>query len=733
MLKRKQSSKKRSPQTGRETSVLSALPFGILAGVALIAAAVFIVYLPSINGGFVLDDDQLLTANKFIRASDGLFGFWCTTESVDYWPVTSTVFWIEWRLWGVQPTGYHVTNLILHIVEALLIWLILRKLAIPGAFWAALIFAVHPVNVESVAWIAQRKDMMAMLFLLLSIAFYLKYFSSSDTENAQSSRHTPCADPARGVCGVLSGRWYWLSMTMFVLAMLGKGSVAMLPALLLGIVWWLRQAGTVPIFVPTKMGLSPFLSKDLIRLSPFFLVAMVLTWVNVWFQTHGSGEVVRSAGFAERVLGAGGVLWFYLYKALLPIDLAFVYPQWHIEAGNPLWWLPLLAALALTALLWWYRKGWSRPFLFAWGFFGVSLTPVLGFKDVGFMKYSLVADHYQHTAIIGVIALATAGWNIWRRLARVGTRWVATALAVAAVGVFAILTWRQSGLYRDAMTLYQATLEKNQDCWMAHNNLGSLYVGENRTSEAIEHFQQAMRLNPKYPDVYSNLGVVFIQMNRPLEAIKNCEQALRLKPAYPEAQYNLGLALAHTGRLQEAIEHYQQALALTPYYPDAENDLGSALLQTGRPEEAVTHFQQALRLRPNFLSAHYNLGSVFTILGKYQQAIEHYSHALSLKYNDPDIYIGLGGALLQTGRPEEAIAQYQNAILLKPTYTEVYYYMALAYASLHQSSNAIAAAQKALELARSQGKTPLAKQIEDWLNAYRASLSGLQNAPPSVK
>ena len=189
--------------------------------------------------------------------------------------------------------------------------------------------------------------------------------------------HTECAD-------YLCDRWYWLSLTMFVLAMLGKGSVAVLPALLLGIVWWLRPAGTVPIFESRKMGLSPFLSgRDLIRLSPFFLVAIVLAAVNVWFQTHGSGEVVRNVGFVERVLGAGGVLWFYLYKALLPIDLAFIYPQWHIEAGNLLWWLPLLAALALTAVLWRYRKGWSRPFLFAWGFFCVSLTPVMGFYGRG--------------------------------------------------------------------------------------------------------------------------------------------------------------------------------------------------------------------------------------------------------------------------------------------------------------------------------------------------------------
>ncbi|MGD0384333.1 MAG: hypothetical protein ABSA77_12485, partial [Thermoguttaceae bacterium] len=264
----------------------AALRLRVPAGVAIIVVAVLFAYCPSINGGFVLDDDRLLTDNALIKAPDGLNRFWCTTKPDDYWPVTYTALWVEWRLWAIQPTGYHVTNLILHVVEALLIWVILRKLSIPGAFLAAMIFAIHPVNVESVAWIAQRKNTMAMLFFLLSILWYIKAaMSTASAAPAPASvgmapatarshggpweRDTAHCPPSTAHCFP----WYWLSLAAFVLAMLGKGSAMVLPVLLLGIIWWLR----------------PLTRRDLVRTVPFFLVALILAVVNVWFQTHGSG------------------------------------------------------------------------------------------------------------------------------------------------------------------------------------------------------------------------------------------------------------------------------------------------------------------------------------------------------------------------------------------------------------------------------------------------------------
>ncbi len=696
MSKRKKSSHKQAPQACPGTSRSSALNLIAPAGVAIIIIVAIIAYFPSLSGGFLLDD-EFLTNNSLIKAADGLYRFWCTTEAQDYWPVTNTTFWIEWRLWGMNPTGYHVTNLILHIIEALLIWIILRKLSIPGAFLGAVIFAVHPVNVESVAWIAQRKNLMAMLFFLLSILCYLRQFPSSCSDDVRS-RHTLSADPAQGECGLLTGRWYWLSLLAFVLAMLSKGSAAVLPVLLLGIVWWLRT-GTVPIFASAKMGLSPSVSRwDLARTGPFFLVALVLAGVNVWFQTHGTEIVIRSASFAQRLLGAGGVVWFYLYKALLPLNLAFVYPQWHIEVGNPLWWLPLVAAVVVTMVLWLYRKSWSRPFLFAWGFFCVGLAPMMGFVDVGYMQYSLVADHYQHIAIIGVIALASALWSTWHRWTRGGARWAATVVGMAVVGIFILLSWRQSGMYSDAMTLYQATLEKNQDCWMAYYNLGNASYRAGRLQEAIEHYQQALTIKSDYPEAHNNLGAALAKLDRPQEAIEHLEQTLRLKPDYPEAHNNLGLALDKLGRYPEAIEHYRQALRLKPDYPEAHNNLGLTLDKSGRYPEAIEHYRQALRLKPDYPEAHNNLGLALDKSGRYPEAVEHYRQALRLKPDYPDAHNNLGMALGNAGRLSEAIEHYQQALRLKPNFSEAHNNLGLTLDKSGRYPEAVEHYRQALQL-----------------------------------
>ena len=683
------------------------------AGVAIIAVLVFVAYLPALNGGFILDDDVLLTKNPSIKAPDGLFQFWCTTEPYDYWPATNTALWIEWRLWAMNSTGYHVTNLILHVIESLLIWIIMRKLSIPGAFLAAVIFALHPVNVESAAWIAQRKNMMSLLFFLLSILWYLKvHITTASLGMAPARSHggpweRVMENAARSHGGPwerVTGPWplapsprplfYWLSLAAFVLAMLSKGSAAILPILLLAIVWWLRPRGTVPIFadhasmVPGKSGQSPSISRwDIVRTVPFFAVAAALTAVNLWFQSHGEEVIVRNADFTERVLGAGAVVWFYLYKAILPFDLAFIYPQWRIEAGNPLWWLPLVGALAVTAALWRYRKRWSRPLLFAWGFFCVALAPVMGFTDVGFMKYSLVADHYQHIAIIGVIALAAASWSVWRRRAREGKYLAATVVALVVAGSLAFLTYRQSEIYRDNITLYTATLEKNPNCWMAHNNLGN----------------------------------ILIQAGRPRDAIEHCQRALELNFNYAKAHYNLGTALKAIGQYQQSVEHFEQALKLDPDYAEVHYNYGNILIHGGQPLEAIEHYQHALRTKPNFTEAHNNLGVALADIRRFSEAIEHYNQALILDPGYAEAHNNLGSALDHAGRLPEAIEQYEQAIRLKPDYDTAYSNLVLAYAKTGRSADAIAAAQKAIELARSKGRTAAAEEIENWLKSYRAA------------
>ncbi len=636
-------------------------PFWTLAGILLIIAAVFCVYLPSINGGFIIDDDTLVSESRIIKAADGLARIWSSEKTVDFWPATNTSFWIEWRLWKMHPTGYHATNLILHVAEAFLIWLILRKLSIPGAFLAALIFALHPVNVESVAWISSRKNLTAMLFFLLSIYWYLKTLKRTATQTAQNHPEDNHREAESGFPHPSSfiphpSSYYWLSLAAFLLAMLGKGSAAVTPLLLLGITWWFR----------------PVTRRDLMWTAPFFLVAVALVVVNMWFQTHGSGEPYHTATLTESLLGAGGVIWFYLYKALMPLDLAFVYPQWKIAAGNLLWWLPLAAAVAVTLVLWLCRKGWGRPLLFSWGFFCVALLPVMGFADVGFMQYSLVANRHEHIAIIAVIALALAPFCIWHGRMSGATRWIASGIIVAAVAILAFFTWRESGLYHDEFKLYQVTLEKNPSCWMAHNNWGLALDKAGRTEEAIAHYRQALALKPDYPEAHNNWGLALNKTGRGEEAIEHFQRALDIKPDYYNAHNNWGIVLDKMGRFREAIDHYKLALVLTTDNPEIYNNLGASLIQTGRPEEGIAECEHALAIDQDYAQAHSNLGSALMQTNRVREAIEHFKQALELKPDYTDAYINLGGALVKAGHLQEAIDYCRQALEIDPNSAEAH-------------------------------------------------------------
>ena len=698
----KQAAKARSKSS---TSLAFAPPFSAWAGVLLIIVVVSIAYAPSLSGGFLFDDDVLLTGSQLIKIPGGLSRIWSSQEVLDFWPATNTTFWLEWRLWNMHPAGYHVTNVILHIIEALMVWLILRKLSIPGAFLAALIFALHPVNVESAAWIASRKNLMAMLFFLLSILWYLKFTMSAMITGTEMSSH---GGPWERVSGPGTGRpwervsspgplaassgalapspwftWYWLSLAAFLLAMLSKGSVAILPVLLLRIIWWLR----------------PLTRRDLAWTAPFFAIGLALAAVSMWFQTHGSGYVFHAATVTERLLGAGRVIWFYLYKALLPVDLAFVYPQWHISAGNPLWWLPLSGAIAVTAVLWMFRKGWGRPLLFAWGFFCVALLPVMGFADVGFMQLSLVADRYQHIAIIAIIALTAASFSIWRQTMRGSIGWIASGIVVAgAVVSLAFLTWRQSGVYRDELTLYRFTLEKNPACWIAHNNWGLALDRAGQTQEAIAHFRKALALKSDYAEAHNNWGLALNKAGRPEEAVEHFRQALNLSPDYYRAQNNWGVALDKLGRSREAIEHYKQALAQMPDNPEFYNNLATSLIQLGEPLEAIKQCEHALAINPDDAKTHNNLGSALLNAGQIQEAIEHYEQALRLNPDYADAHCNLGCALVQIGHFQEAIEQCRQALALNPKSSEAYNTWGNALQSAGEYQQAIEQYEAALKL-----------------------------------
>jgi protein O-mannosyl-transferase len=705
MSKRSKSLSDRAAKDRPRYSVIPGLFFRVVSGVAIIAACVFFVYLPAINGGFVWDDDKLVTENQLVMAPDGLSRIWCTNQAADFWPLVNSTFWLEWRLWAMNPAGYHATNLILHTAEAWLIWLILRRLSIPGAYLAALIFAVHPVNVESVAWIAQLKNLLAMLFFLLSIQWYLKAMQAATGSGPDGTRHETASDllhPSSLIPHPSS--FYWLSLAAFLLAILSKGSVVVMPLILLGIIWWLR----------------PLKWPDLAWISPFFILAAIMTKVNLWFQVHGTDAVVRTAGFLDRMLIAPCTIWFYLYKAIFPFKLAPVYPQWQIEPGNLLRWLPLLSALGVTAVFWLCRNGWSRPFLFAWGFFCIALVPVMGFADVGFMKYALVADRYQHIAIIGAVALAAAGLIGWRRWVGGGICW---AVAVLALAVLGFTTWGQCGIYRNPIVFNETALERNPDFWPGHYNLGVALQKAGRLTDAIREYELVIRVQPEFSDALCNLAGMLIRNGRFQEAIDHLKVALRVHPDDPEILNNMGCALLDSGHARESIQFSKEAVRLKPDVFQTRCQLADALLDTGRFAEAVEQYEQALQLEPDHPESECNLGVALSQAGRPQGALEHFEKATKLRPDYATAHYRWAAVLVKLGRAQEAIGHYNQALSLKPDLLEAQFNLATAYASLRQSPQAIAAAEKALDLARSQGNAAIAGRIEKWLDSYRASLA----------
>lgn len=546
-------------------------PKSIALGIGALVILTCAVYIPALHGGFIFDDEVVISHNPRIKSPDGLKRIWFSTEEWDYFPISYSSFWLEWRLWGANPTGYHITNLALHVAAALLIWAVLRRLSIPGAFLAALLFAVHPVNVESVAWISQRRNVLAMVFFLLSMLWYV-HQEEEMSRKGEKETHGGF------------GFWYWLSLLAFLLAMLSKGSVVVEPVVLLLVVWWRGR----------RIGVG-----DLLRIAPLFVVAVALTAVNLWFQTHGLELVVRNAGFAERVVGAGAVVWFYLSKAVLPMHLLFIYPQWHIQIAKRLWWLPVIAATITTAVLMWQgssrRAKLGRALLFAWGFFCVALVPVLGITDIGFMKYSLVADHYQHIAIIGVVALAAAGWQVWHERSRRTSRLAASVVAIGVIGALSVLTFFQSGLYANAGTMYRATLRGNPDSWVAHYNLGNVLFEAGSVDEAVKQYREAIRIKYDYIEPRNNLGIALSRLGRSDEAIACFQENLKIQPGRPDTYFNLGNVFSEINRPEQAAEQYLQALELKPDYAEAWANLAAAYGDLNRWDVALAAANNALK------------------------------------------------------------------------------------------------------------------------------------------
>jgi tetratricopeptide (TPR) repeat protein len=547
---------------------------------ATILLAGWLAFGGSIRGGWVWDDTEEVTQNTVMRDPAGLPKIWFAPDGTDYLPLKTSVQWLEWRAWGSDPAGYHAVNLALHLLSALLFWRVLGKLGLRHAWIGGLLLAVHPLAVESVAWVAELKNTLSLALLLLAMLAYLDY---DDFRGAKGNG----VDPS--LSGMDSGpTLYLLSLCCFLFAMLSKSSVVMFPLVILLYAWWKRG----------RIG-----RRDWLGSAPFFAISLGLGLVTVWFQHHRA--IVAGHQFAggifERVAAAGLALAFYLGKCLWPFGLLPIYPRWEINPASPLAYLPWLALAAVVAWCWSLRQTWGRPILFGLGFFGLNLAPVLGLVAMAYLRISRVADHFAYLSLLGILALVVAGAD--QLLAR-RSRAVATWAGLAAV--VAVLTWqshRYTEIFHDEETLWSYTVKRNPAAWVAQGNLGYVIFQQGRVPEAVPYYREALRLNPDYAEAHYNLGTALLQLNQVPEAIAEYEQAVRLLPTSAGIQNNLGMALVRAGRLPDAVGHFAQAVRLDPDYGEAHHNFGNALLLTGRFPEAIRQYQEVLRLDPHDAAA----------------------------------------------------------------------------------------------------------------------------------
>ena len=615
-------------------------------------------YQPAWHGGLLWDDQAHLTRFD-LRDVNGLWRIWLDLGATQqYYPVTNSAFWLMYHLWGAGTTGYHLTNIVLHAVSAGLVALILRRLGIPGAVLAAVIFALHPVHVESVAWMSELKNTLSGALYLTAMLMYLRF-------DRTRQRHL-----------------YAIALGTFVLALLSKTVVASLPAALLVIFWWKR--GRVRMH------------DDIVPLAPLFALGIAGGLLTAWVErtmVGASGEAYALT-IVERVLVAGRALWFYLGKLVWPADLMFWYPRWHVSQG--VWWQYLfpIAALLVVAVFWSARARTRAP-LAAALVFGGTLFPALGFLNVYPFRFSYVADHFQYLASLGVITgLATGATVLLRRW-----KWP-HAIAAATIGIgvlLGLLTWRQAHHYADAETLYRATLEKNPDSWLAHNHLGALLLQrpDADLNEAIAHVDAALRIEPG-PESHNNLGLARYRQGRFDDAVRQHREAIRLKPTLAEAHYNLGLSLSALGRHEEAIAAYHDAVRLHSSNAEARHNLANALSSVGQLDAAREQLEIGVALRPESAPIRQNLADTLQRMGRTDEAIAHYEAAIRLNPSSAEIFNNMGVALRRANRLEEAVAAFRESTRLAPNVAMVWTNLGSALEALGRPAEAIDPYQRAL-------------------------------------
>jgi len=532
---------------------------------ALLVGMVVAAYGPALSAGFIWDDDDYVTENPLLHAPDGFERIWLSMDAPSqYFPLVYTAFRIEYGFWGLDPFGYHLINVLFHAANALLLWLLLRRLEIAGAWFAAAVFALHPVHVESVAWVAERKNVMSLFFSLASLLAWLRF-----------------VEP-RGSSG---RRFYLASLVCYALALSSKVTACTLPAAQL-LLLWLRGHSID--------------RRRIAQVVPFVVLGVAMGLVITYWERYHIGTVGERFTIApiESFLVATRATWFYLGKLLWPTQLAFSYPKFAIDPSDPLQYIWALAGAILLVALWSWRHAIGKAPLVAAIFFVATLSPLLGFIPLFTFWYTYVADHYQYMASIGPIALLSAGaTQLLRNHTSLGKVSLGSAAALA-LAVLGFLVWNQSRVYESEETLWRDTIAKNPTSWMAQTNLGRYMLREERFEEAVEAYGRVFAIKPDAYRAHVGRAGAFVKLGRERDAEADFKAALKLKPDLYTAHQALARLSWKRGARAIAIGHYAEMIAIAPQNPAGHFLMGRALESRRRPREALVHYRNALAVDP---------------------------------------------------------------------------------------------------------------------------------------
>lgn len=662
-----------------------------LLGAIVLLLVVFLVYARMGAAGFIWDDESHLTQNPCIIGPLGLADIW-TSTSAFYYPLVLTTFWVLHHFVGLNPLPYHILNVAFHAGSALLLWRVLVQLRVRGAWLGAAIWALHPVLVQSVAWVTEMKNTQSAFFYLLAISCFL--------QSRERKRNLI---------------FYCLTILFFLAAITSKPSTVMLPVVLALCLWW-REGGIK--------------QRDLRLLLPFVLISLLASGWTIWeqkFHSHAIGaDWVQTP--LQRILISADAIWFYLFKLIWPYPLIFIYPRWNVDPSQWFAWIPLIALLATAAILFIKRNSPLRPVAFAFAYFVITLFPVLDFFDVYFFRYSFVSDHFQYLASMGPLALAGAG--IVTAVEKIGVHRLAiqTAWTLVILSILGPLSFRQSAKYHDAVTLYQATLAQNPRCWMAEYNLGLALKNQGQLDQAIAHYRRALNIWPDYVEAHYNLGGAYIEKGEFDEALAEYRRAIDIRPDEADSHNNYGSALRELKQFDQAEIEYKRALSLRPQYLDARLNLGSLLLQRGRIAEAITNLETARRLRPNDAATRVTLALALMKNGQGRQAATEFNRALQLA---PDKVSALNSfAWLLATAADDSVRDGKRAVQLAERAIAlagnndltILHTLAAAYAEAGRFDEALQTARRAMKLASRADNNAVYNAIRDELPLYELGL-----------